>query len=129
MIPNPNFPDHRYLKNRLNNFTKKWQNSHRDHTSIYVIDCRWHPCKVLTFGWHPQDLYGASLDVESLIDGLVSSCSMFHCGITDVNEIKAFEMRDYYHKYGEHRYFIDIIGYSEKDLGELEDAMGLPRST
>jgi hypothetical protein len=54
---------------------------------------------------------------------------MFHCGITDVDEKKAFEMRDYFRKHGEHRYMIDIIGYSETELGELEDALGVPRST
>jgi hypothetical protein len=123
--PRTTFPSNRHLKNRLNNFTKKWQNSRRNHTLIYVIDCRWHPCKVIDFGWHPQDLYGASVDVESLVDTKLSSCSFFHCGIDLVTEKRAFEMRDYFKERGEYRYLIDIIGYTEPQLKELHEAMGL----
>ena len=72
--------DRRKLKRRINRARK-----HAAYGNI-VMDCRGHPGKVIDqslgygYGKGYVDMYDDSCEIKSLIDGSVSSCSLFNCG-------------------------------------------------
>jgi hypothetical protein len=56
--------------------------------SMYVEDCRYHPCLVTEID--RDDYYGRlDIEVKSLVNGIESSCSCFHCGIVPLSEDEA----------------------------------------
>lgn len=50
----------------------------------YVMGCRGHPGLVVEKTYHPDshkawELFGSDVEIKSLIDGNVESCSIYHC--------------------------------------------------
>lgn len=62
--------------------------------SMYVEDCRYHPCLVTQID--RDDYYGRlDIDVKSLVNGIESSCSYFHCGIVHLTEDEAHKRAEF----------------------------------
>ncbi len=72
--------------------------------SLYVEDCRYHPCKITKLYDDSNDF---SIDVISLVNGITSSCSLHHCGVLPISEDQAIERKDFILKYGMTPYFIN----------------------
>jgi hypothetical protein len=125
-----NWPAKRPLKRELNNFSKRMRQYHKRGAGheVYVIDCRCHPCSVLEFSWHPQDLYGADVVCKSLISGTNNGCSYMNCGIEPITKERALAMAEYAKMYGERRYLIDIVGYTEDDVNYFEENWALNKA-
>jgi hypothetical protein len=69
----------------------------------YAMGCRGHPGIVVTRCYDPRwsvgDLYGADVEIESLVDGNVESCSIFHCAPLSISKEYALERAEYHKTY------------------------------
>ena len=65
--------DKRKIKRRVRNLYKKLA------TNSFAIGCRGHPGVVVDKCFSYQDIHGAEVGIVSLMDGVESSCSVFHC--------------------------------------------------
>lgn len=80
----------------------------------YVIDCRMHPCRVhaITYlAWNDADL-----EVESLLNGKLSACSLRHCGIEPISKEQAEDMAAYHKSHTWDEYLVKWFGYAEEAL-------------
>lgn len=66
----------------------------------HLIDCRNHPCIVTQTYWTPGDLYGNSIQVESLVDKTPNSCSLLYCRPEPIEKQNALERADFMKKHG-----------------------------
>jgi hypothetical protein len=66
----------------------------------YAMGCRGHPGIVVTRRYDPRwpvwAMYGADVEIKSLVDGNVESCSIFHCAPETVPEKYAIERAEYH---------------------------------
>ena len=83
-----------------------------DYDGLYVESCSYHPCKVITLSGN-EELHDISIDVQSLVNGNVSGCSYYHCGIIILTKEEAEERRDFLIKYGTEPY---LISYASNKL-------------
>lgn len=58
--------------------------------SDYIIDCRYHPCKITKLDVD-HDCQRIDYECESLVDQTPNSCSYFHCGVEHIGEEEALE--------------------------------------
>ena len=65
--------DKRKVKRRSNRRRKRLR------VGSYSIDCRGHPGIIIRKGICDADRFGDDVDIESLVDGTVGSCSIMHC--------------------------------------------------
>jgi len=86
----------------------------------YVESCRGHPGIVVKTCFPIGDLWGDSVDIKSLVDGVVESCSLRHCGIYPMPN--AVEQAEYWKKHGKNAAWakFDPVG-----LHDCIDAWGL----
>ena len=66
----------------------------------YAFGCRGHPTRVVKKHFHPGELFGADCDLESLVDGVVESCSIYHCNPEPIGDAYALEYADYMKRHG-----------------------------
>ena len=72
---NPHFRwDRRKQKRRIKSLAKKLIPN-----VTHVMGCRGHPGLVVAKNYHDSDLFGADVDIKSLVDGVEESCSIYHC--------------------------------------------------
>lgn len=59
----------------------------------YAMGCRGHPGLVTKRsywpGWLLQDLFGASVEITSLVDGIKEDCSIYYCSPTPISKEEA----------------------------------------
>ena len=84
----------------------------------YVVDCRFHPCIVIDTN---NDLYGNSIDVESLFNGKTYSCSLMHCGILPISKAEAYERADFLKCHSFNDYLSKYEGYSQEDYNKINE--------
>lgn len=83
----------------------KWRAKQLTPNISYAWGCRGHPGLVVSRNWcrdmGHRDLYSADVEIKSLIDGNVESCSIFYCAPLAVSKKEAFEYADYAIRNGE----------------------------
>jgi hypothetical protein len=96
---------------------------------MYCEDCRAHPCLVTKI---ETDYNGGRLDIEvkSLVNGVESSCSYFHCGIVHLTEADAHARADFIKLYGMTPYSLSYRGEppsKEQLVSSLRYQLGMER--
>lgn len=76
----------------------------------YVIDCRMHPCKVTDIVYITR-CHDAYLEVESLLNGKASACSLRSCGIESISKQKAEDLATYHKSHSWDEYLVKWFGY------------------
>ncbi len=86
----------------------------------YVIDCRYHPCRVTEVTFDRNRCQG-DCTVISLITETPSSCDFFHCGVEPISESKAFEMAAFAKANTWNDYLEKYHGYSDEELKHYDE--------
>lgn len=89
----------------------------------HAYGCRGHPGLVVAKnygpGWALGDLFGADVEIRSLVDGGIESCSIFHCAPTVVDREYAIEVAEYTKTHHAADVWIKYNGSSIKDVAAL----------
>lgn len=92
---------------------KDWEHYRQFPVGTVVEDCSYHPGVIV------KNVKG-DVDVKSLIDGNVRSCSLFHCGIIKLNEHEVEVRKEAYAKGGT-KGLLRLVGWSDEDFETYKD--------
>lgn len=67
----------------------------------YAMGCRQHPGVVVETEIYPSDIWGSSIGIKSLVDGVVESCSLMHCSPDPIPKELAEKYAAYFKKHGQ----------------------------
>jgi hypothetical protein len=88
--------------------------------SPYFEDCSYHPCVITKIYYNPEDNSRLDVDGTSLVTGLGTSCSCFHCGVQPLSKQEAEERRDYINEFGMLPYSLKYIyECKNENIGDL----------
>ncbi len=73
-------PQFKWSRRKTKRYIKKLYKRLR--LNSYAMGCRGHPGILVKKSYHEQHMHGADCEIRSLIDDVVESCSIFHCGPT-----------------------------------------------
>ena len=58
----------------------------------YALGCRGHPGVIVTASIFTNDFWGSDIQIKSLVDDIVESCSIMHCAPTPLKKDNAIAM-------------------------------------
>jgi hypothetical protein len=99
----------------------KWRAKQLIPNVSYALGCRGHPGLVITRNYDPDwshwQLYGADVEIRSLVDGVEESCSIFHCAPQAISKAEAFRRKEQIETI--HTFDISVSeGYSIEEVQE-----------